>query len=445
MHTLISRLFSTLLFSTFVFSSAFFTAARAGDDLTLVYSGNLDGELEPCGCTIDTDFGGILRRASWLDDTRQQQPQLVLISSGGLFLEEMGGDSIKNKHILSGLAQLDYDAIGIQWPDLSLGAELLTRSGLPFTAGNWKSDSVPLSRTITRGERQLFYSQWLDPERSPYQAMPGLSPVSASPAPLQQALAAARAAGQLTILATTLSSDQAGKLFDLSVVDILIIRSAYEQYGEPVMSEGTLVLQPGSRGQRLGRLQLALTADNRIQGWQHEVVELANTIRDAERLKGWYDSYNETLRRAFEEEIKEQQARDKGDTPYVSAQVCAACHQTTHQGWENSDHAMAYDDLEEVGKGFDPHCVSCHVVGYRKPGGFLSVTLTPQLAGVQCENCHGAGREHASSAGTVPTPNRELPREQICSQCHVSDHSPKFRFDDYWPKISHGREGAATP
>ena len=39
--------------------------------LSLIYSGNLDGELEPCGCTAEGDFGGIRRRATALATLRK--------------------------------------------------------------------------------------------------------------------------------------------------------------------------------------------------------------------------------------------------------------------------------------------------------------------------------------------------------------------------------------
>ena len=80
-----------------------------------------------------------------------------------------------------------------------------------------------------------------------------------------------------------------------------------------------------------------------------------------------------------------------------------------------------------------------------KSGGFLSKDLTPQLAGVQCENCHGPARAHslnpkANRPGTDPRRNAGKTAriaEPICRTCHVGSHSPAFAFDKYWPKIKH--------
>ena len=70
------------------------------------------------------------------------------------------------------------------------------------------------------------------------------------------------------------------------------------------------------------------------------------------------------------------------------------CHMKQYQVWSESQHAIAYEDLEIVEKAFDPACVKCHVVGFDKPGGFLDINVTGHLMNVQCESCHGAGRGH---------------------------------------------------
>ncbi len=434
MSRLITLFFSLLLVSC---------TTTAQNSLTLIYSANLDGELEPCGCSLDADYGGILRRTTYIDNLREQTKDVVLISAGGLFSKELGGDKIKNRYILSGLEQLKYDAMGVQWADLIHGVDFLAQSQLPLTAANWLTDKLAAGRVIEGSQQDIFFSQWLDPLSSPYKTMPDLSPISDDISPLAQQLKQANQSGQLTVLATTLDYEQLKQTLDMSVVDILIIKSAYEQFAEPVEIDGTLILQAGSRGQRLGRLELTVNAKGGLDSWTHQVIELHNQVADAPRLLSWYEAYNEELRVAFESEIKQMRALNQGETPYAGEQVCASCHQQSHTSWDDSEHAKAYDDLEIVGKAFDSHCVGCHVVGFKQPGGFLSIELTSSLAGVQCENCHGAGRKHVESAGLEKTPNHGMDKEQICTQCHIQEHSPKFNFEEYWPKIQHSKERTA--
>ncbi|RDE19704.1 hypothetical protein DV711_12555 [Motiliproteus coralliicola] len=405
--------------------------------LQLLYSGNLDGELEPCGCTLDTDFGGIQRQTTMIDNLREKNPELLLLNSGGLFGPDMGHDQIKHRFILSGITEQQFDAFGVQWADLQHGEQMLKESGLPFVAGNWKDDQLAKGQTLMRGDTRIFFSHWLEPENSPFVGMQAQSPITEDPKPVQQALDQAKQRGLLTVLSTSLPLEKAQQLFQLDSVDILLIKSAYEQFAEPQQLGNTLVLQPGSRGQRFALLNLELGAEKRILNWSQQVFDLPVDIANAERLNQWYEDYNETLRQDYLERVKKRKALKSGDSPYGGQQLCQACHQPQHEIWSQSQHAQAFTDLEEVGKAFDGHCVGCHVVGYEQEGGFLDQELTPNLSGVQCENCHGPAKEHALSAGKTATPNKGLPKEQICSGCHVKEHSPSFKPELYWPKIAH--------
>lgn len=411
--------------------------AAAASSLTLVYSGNLNGELEPCGCSEAGNLGGLKRRATLLDQLRAKDPQLVVISSGGLLFVEGAGDRLKSEYILSGFKQQGYDAIGVQWRDLALGPELVLEAGLPWVASNWHDDSLPASRLIERSGARIAFFSWLDPQQSPQQQMQGSHTlVDGDITGLHRALRQAKADGAITVLATELPLKLAAGELGLEDVDILIQRSAYEEYSDPVMQGETLVLQPGSRGMRLGRVDLTL-ADGRIQSWRHQVLPMPDTIADAEKMRDWYEDYNAAVKAAYLRRVELRKQREQGQSPYVGEEVCQTCHQAEHKVWSASDHAMAYDDLEAVGKSFDPECIQCHVVGFDKSGGFVDMNMTGHLMGVQCESCHGMGRAHVEAKGAVALPNSDWDKEKICAQCHTQPHSPGFEFDKYWPKIRH--------
>lgn len=408
-----------------------------GQTLELIYSGNLDGELEPCGCTLEGDFGGIQRRATVIDKLRADNNDLILISTGGLFSTEMGNDEIKHRFILSGLGQLDYDAIGVQWADLIHGPALLNQSELPFAAGNWQNDDITHSIPIQSADDDLFFTQWLPPEQSPYLTMKAISPITENPESLIRDLRQARAKGMLTLVGVPLPLEQASALLPLELIDILLIEARYETYGEPELQGPTLVLQPGSRGQRLGHLTLELNESGRIGQWRHRVIELPDGIPGAPRLDPWYDAYNQALRDDYEQRVALRVAREGGTSVYAGEQQCKNCHPVEHDRWLNSEHAKAYPDLEAVGKAYDPHCLECHTLGFMEPGGFLDKSISTHLMNVQCENCHGAAQAHAASAGREPTTNKGWSKEKTCAQCHSQEHSPSFNPETYWPKIAH--------
>ncbi len=406
---------------------------------TIVYSGNLDGELEPCGCSETGNLGGILRRAGKLAELRKLHPDLFLISSGGLLANASPRDRLKSEYILKGMAAMDYDAIGLQWRDLSYGVDFLKQAALPWSASNWREKGVfAQQRRVERGGVKLAFFAWLDPESSPFRRMKGEhGMVTGHPDRLRDELREANRRGALTVLSTTLEAARAEQLLPLQEVDILIVKSAYERYGEPRRSGRTLILQPGSRGMRLGYLHLELDGRGDISSWRHEVIPLPESVPDAPSLAGWYEEYNARVKAAYLANVEQRRLQRSGQSPYTGAEACRGCHLKPWERWSESPHSRAFQALEDVGKSFDPDCIICHTVGFEKPGGYIDTRLTMHLLDVQCESCHGAGREHVESKGEKPTPNRGWGREKICSQCHTRPHSPEFDSDSYWERIAH--------
>ena len=100
------------------------------DTLTIIYSGNLDGELEPCGCSDEGNYGGIKRRATMLNRLREEVPGLIALSAGGLLSSDGVTDRIKAEFILKGFTGFGYDAIGLQWRDLSYGLKFIGNDSL---------------------------------------------------------------------------------------------------------------------------------------------------------------------------------------------------------------------------------------------------------------------------------------------------------------------------
>lgn len=409
----------------------------ADQSVELVYSGNLDGELEPCGCSEEGNLGGIKRRMTVLSTLRKENPDLVVISAGGLLSSDGPGDRLKSEYILKGFASLKYDAVGVQWRDLVYGSQFALSEPLPWVISNWKNKTIPDRRIIKRDGYTMAVFSWLSPEESPLRQMQGQHAMADdSPGSLQNALAEVKKDGVITVLATTMTAEQAGRVVNLDNVDILIEKAAYEVYGEPRKVGNTLIVQPGSRGMRLGRLDLLIDKGRIIQ-WKHSVIPMPDKIKDAPELAAWYGEYNDRVKADYLKRVELRKSQQAGKSPFVGEAVCGTCHAAQHKIWSESLHATAFEKLEEVNKSFDPDCIKCHTVGFDKPGGFIDFTTTDHLMGVQCESCHGAGRQHAESGGSQPVSNAKWSREQICGQCHVQKHSPGFDMDTYWPKIAH--------
>ncbi len=410
---------------------------------TLVYMGNLNGELEPCGCTLEGDFGGIKRQVSMLDRLRQAEPELMFLSPGGLLIADIPSDRIRSDFILRGMRILKPDIVGVQARDLAFGVDFLRHRQLPFVLSLTLKDAPFAWKKILQRQQQRFtFFQWskLNAALMPAQPMPTQA---AALQRLEKELRTEKNTGHVTIVTAAQHPARAKAILPLKHIDILIIPARRDEFIEPEKIGNTLLLQPGARGMRLGKLDFELAGDGRakhIARWRHDVIPLLPSVPDSPRTRAWYEEYNAALKADYEKQVARRKQQEQGGSPYAGAEACRGCHARAFDIWQASQHARACGELESVGKVFDPSCSGCHSVGFGQPGGFLDAELTPQLSGVQCESCHGAARAHAESAGKKPVTGKERSREAICRQCHTGSHSPVFDLQKYWPKVAHGQK-----
>lgn len=157
------------------------------------------------------------------------------------------------------------------------------------------------------------------------------------------------------------------------------------------------------------------------------------------------EAFNQSLKSLQMQVTREVVPPEEGQPFYIGTNNCATCHVSEHEFWQKTAHARAVQTLEERDKLFDQTCISCHVVGYEKPGGSVMGTLRYEaklgertiekdLENVGCESCHGPGSQHAQlpvDPSGVPQFIHRQPAVNDCMQCHVAEHSPKFNFEAY--------------
>ncbi len=138
--------------------------------------------------------------------------------------------------------------------------------------------------------------------------------------------------------------------------------------------------------------------------------------------------------------------RVSGPAPlYNGIQACSVCHADIHDTVVQTPHLSAFTNalFATLGGQTNSACLVCHAVGAGLPSGFVSNARTPQLAGVQCENCHGPAANHAANPDD-PTvwPRIEL-AGTMCGGCHSAALAPPQAaayhppFYDEWKASPH--------
>jgi hypothetical protein len=126
---------------------------------------------------------------------------------------------------------------------------------------------------------------------------------------------------------------------------------------------------------------------------------------------------------------------DKGvNGNFVGAATCSLCHSSLHETWSATRHAKAFEALEAIGEDKNPACLICHTVGNGQEGGFVDRATTNALAGVQCESCHGPGKDHRSNVSDRTLRPPVNISSDVCSGCHNPFHHALF---DEWKSSGH--------
>lgn len=124
---------------------------------------------------------------------------------------------------------------------------------------------------------------------------------------------------------------------------------------------------------------------------------------------------------------------------YVGSAMCGDCHDYEYGNFKkyakkahsaDSVKIMAPDLTEEELQ----ECFHCHATGYGKPGGFVSLEETPELADAGCEVCHGPGSLHVEYGGDPSYIKGDLDIAD-CEVCHSAERVATF---DYKPLLFGG-------
>lgn len=151
----------------------------------------------------------------------------------------------------------------------------------------------------------------------------------------------------------------------------------------------------------------------------------------------------------------------EGAPHFVGTDGCK-CHKSEIADWERSRHANVFELLEPGKKAAKKKkaklypdkdyrtttkCLKCHTTGYEEEGGFKDISSTPNMAGVGCEMCHGAGSNYRAIHKEKTTKfTREETRaagqtygsldEAVCRKCHEHKDNPfkpevdeKYKFN----------------
>ena len=401
----------------------------------LLFTGNTQSQLEPCGCFIGQS-GGLPRRAKVISHIRENGFSPILVDLGGIQPSQLSSmkphsfksdDSstgnevhIRDQHrvqtTLMAMQMMDYDAF---FPfEAEIGIVQNKKFDLSFTS---------LDSDLTQGSGSYLIKTI------------GGKRIAMVTLDLKDPAKMASVSGELNSLMSEVQ-EQSDFVVGLSHSPIEVNRALAREYpsfsailspseGETERVGDVLLAYCSSKGKTLGALMLSDGVGDISSKIQQ--IALTESVSDDPDVRKLLDDFYHQVatdhqfqiisHRLFSSEPLEQDDRNS----YIGSQACQECHQEEFSQWSHSSHATAFNTLRTLGMEYYPECITCHVTGSGYPSGYqIGNTERSHLVDVGCETCHGPGRQHAY------TPLKENIRgqvpEKICMECHTPEHSPGF-------------------
>lgn len=457
----------------------------------IVFTGDIHGYMEPCGCA-ENQSGGFARRGGLLKVLREDKkwPTTALDVGGSLNEARITYPQTKIKFavMLKGLNKMGYQGQALGREELMLGAQDLytqyTQDAsepdfhVPFLSANttifgtkelgtpsetkvFEVGDLKVGVTSVVGKSNRDELELAGVTRDPNELL-----IQEAREVLPAALEKLKAESPDLLVLLSAGTIEESKALAQEFPDFNIVvtsGSVEDPKSDAVYIGKTLLVQVGKKGKNAA--VVGVYPDNQFK---YAVLALTkDQFPEDPAMHELMADYQNRLRENWAE-LSAQRIADPDGRQFIGAESCKECHTYAYGVWSESKHAHALDSLVKgrpgteqswVNRTWDPECLACHTTGWepqkalRYQSGFVDLETTPHLAGQQCENCHGPGSVHASlekewKRGTPVSPEMKDARDamrltltraksEVCLRCHDGDNSPNFDFDKYWPKVNH--------
>lgn len=427
--------------------------------LTVHFTCDASGRLEPCGC-FTGQHGGLTRLRTWLEEQKTEGPVLKL-DAGGAIAGVADHDIIQYRYMTRAYATMGFGALNMGGREAMIPAETLATLA--------KSSPVPLlSASLVRADDRkplLDAYRIIDVDGLRVGVLGLVSPKSV-PTPgdgvavlslneaVDRHLPELAAKTDCIILLAFADENEMRRLAKDYYEFALILGGDVPGPTQEVLRENdSMILFTTNQARTVGTLAATVSGTDRkrLIDPKYEIQLLWDEIPQHEELMAMVREYRTEIRNT-PLAIDDPKTVDPNAIPgvattatYVGSATCKACHLKDYEIWEKSGHAHAFETLVKNGSDADPHCISCHTIGFGKPSGYRRPMGSGSMVDVGCESCHGPASEHiAKHVHGKPTQFKFRPLGPgDCKTCHYGEFSRPFEWDKFWPGIAHGKNDAA--
>jgi hypothetical protein len=396
----------------------------------------------------------VARRAAAIDEERKADSLLLLVSAGNFYDRPGILQKYRNEFLSNMMVRMDYSAVALGNRELQGPIRAIQEDaerGLPVVCSNLYSGGELLfpARVITeiRGRRIGIFAL-IGSDAPAGEGLEIRDPSTEGSAQIEEL----RSLGcdLVVLLANMRKSELITLLPQFGGVDLVVRGHAdkgvkvgedcADTLGGDFEDPGIPIFYAGDRGRAMGKLLVDVHGTELPVSVRGELLYLDSSTgadRDVEIALAEFAAAQGVRRRELQlsEFLARNELTGKVRERYLGVETCRRCHVDMMPEFVLSRHFRAMETLRIRGEENNRSCVGCHSTGFGRFTGYdpksAGTEGAPDLAGVQCEACHGQGTTHARDGTYVEAATKS------CRACHTAKWSPDFDFDEYWARSRH--------
>lgn len=270
------------------------------EEVTILYTGETHAMLYPCNCPKEPD-GGIARRGALIKKLRKENPNTLLLDSGGFFAGGLMDENTQNMQFDQERTRINLKAIGLMRYDaLALGDDEFN-FGRAFLEENMRKINIPLLACNIAGEEEKNQEPAATLNMfKPYivkqvgglkfgiiglttpliqQKAPKLKLIDPKLALMQAVKELKEQHANIIVLLSHLGErDDVRLITSVQDIDILVVGHSREKEEAYSKINNTLIVRPSWQGRRLGKITITVK-DNKFD-YKVEEIRLSDKISD---------------------------------------------------------------------------------------------------------------------------------------------------------------------
>jgi hypothetical protein len=420
--------------------------------LRVLFTCDIDGRLEPCGC-----FAGQMGGVSRIDTLFTQLGAVgdIRLDAGNAVAGPADYQVLYHRKMLKAFEMLGFDALNLGAKEAGLNSsdikELIDISQVPFVSANVldkrteKPIAAPYVILKTPTMRKVAVTGVVDPASLRGSLGQGLAVEDMFTALTRVVPEVKKKADVIILLAfaSELKLSEISRRF--YEIDMILGGDVSQPAQELIIENRSVISYVTNEARAVGVLGADITSGGHLKVRRQDVQLVHNHIPESERIRRLAEEYRAEIREV-QLAVDSGAYMDADSVPgvmiradFAGTEACAECHADEYKTWQASRHARAFDALVRRHADGDPGCIGCHVTGFGSPGGYERKYGTTRLVNVGCESCHGPGSLHISRMKKESDNDFEFRKLAAgdCEACHHGEFSRPFAWDEFWPIVTH--------